>query len=62
MEIIIEILLLFILGIGGTYLVWILKGRKESFWAFANQYAYSIAYLVLALIGLGIAFFRTYTN
>jgi len=62
MEIIIEILLLFILGILGTFIVWILRGGKESFWAFANKYSYSIAYVVLALVGLGIAFFKTYAN
>lgn len=60
MYILIEIFILFLLGIGGTYIVWIVKGRKESFWDYANRYSYIIAYLILALIGLGVAFYRSY--
>lgn len=58
--IIVETVVILVLGSVGVYLVWLISGKKKSFGELLETYGYTIGVVLMIIIGVTVALFRTF--
>lgn len=59
--IILETLVILVLGAVGVYLVWLISGKKKSFGELLETHGYTIGVVLMIIIGITVALFRTFS-